>query len=127
MSAWITSITHVKAIVGWASKNDVAAVRGNERMMAQMLHNENVASVNYRYSEDTAPTAITWDGKFMALRPVEVIKACHCQDYQSCEHDGWDGSAAKALLEKIIDRAVGELPGYDEAPWGIDDPVGVLL
>ena len=48
---------------------------------------------------------------------VEIIKAVHCLNYQSCEVDGWDSHSAKYLLDRIEAHAVRKLPGYDEAPW----------
>ncbi len=125
MSAWICTLTHCKSIVAWAAKNGVYGVNGNEQKLAQMLHDENVKSVNFRYGEDTAPETVVWDGKYQDLRAIEVIKSCKCLDYQSCEHDGWDASDAKAFLDRVINGAIGRLPGYDNAPWGIEDRVEV--
>ncbi|BBX54651.1 hypothetical protein [Mycolicibacterium poriferae] len=85
--------------------------------VGQMLVDENAASVNYRYDEDDAyiyayqrPRYTTWSG-------VE-IKALHCYEYQSCEHPA--GAPAKpTLLPRLERRLIGELPGYDDAPWAI--------
>ena len=49
---------------------------------------------------------------------VQVIKACNCLDYQSCEHDGWEASEAKSFLDSLISAACHRLPGYDAAEWG---------
>ena len=61
---------------------------------------------------------------FVEFSAVEVIKACHCFAYQSCEVSDWAGSWAKAACEAIESHAVRKLPGYQAAPWGIDDPEG---
>ena len=121
MSAWICTLTHVKSIVAWAANHGVRDVADRQREVAQMLHDENVTSVNYRYSDDVKPETVAWDGNHNTLTAVEVIKACQCLDYQSCEHDGWATSDAKAFLDRVIATAIGKLPGYESAPWGIED------
>ena len=87
--------------------------------VGQMLVDENAASVNYRYNEDDAyiyayqrPRHTTWSG-------VELIKALHCYEYQSCEHPGWRTSQAHSFCRALEHRLIGELPGYDDAPWAI--------
>lgn len=115
--------------------------------LGQLLWDENVASVSYRYggeSRDTLPGPVGEDyvyvhrGASLAPRPdpVRVLKACDCYEYQSCEHPGWSASEARAALEAIRSAAIHALPGYDAAPWGEveygaategrPDPVSVL-
>ena len=53
-------------------------------------------------------------------------KAIDCYEYQSCEHAGWPRSEARALCAALRHRLIGELPGYDAAPWGIEDAAPVL-
>ena len=62
---------------------------------------------------------MVYDAFATSLRPIDVIKACHCQEYQSCEHDGWETSTAKAIVDAIEGAASRALPGYDDAPWEI--------
>jgi hypothetical protein len=101
--------------------------------VGQMLVNTNRASVNHRYagSEDS-------DGRlFVARKPAvyryprcgprelgwsgaELLKAINCYAYQSCELDDWSDSEAQAFCEALKDRLICRLPGYDDAPWGID-------
>ena len=83
---------------------------------------ENRASVNHRYNEDEfeAPYTLTrYAGPF---NPVAIIKAIHCYRYQSCEHPGWKASEAHDLCEALESRMIHELPGYDAAPWEVNDP-----
>jgi hypothetical protein len=49
------------------------------------------------------------------------LKAISCYEYQSCEHPGWRKSEAHAFCEALRDMAIGCLPGYDDAPWEIND------
>lgn len=54
------------------------------------------------------------------IDPVVTLKSIACYSYQSCEHDGWETSRAKELCDRLRDGAISALPGYEQAPWGID-------
>jgi len=99
--------------------------------IGQALWCTNVASVLHRYPRDTPATAPGPIGEtyyYGKHRPaahadwkmVQILKACHCYEYQSCEHPEWETSEAHAILAAIESAAVRALPGYDDAPWGID-------
>jgi hypothetical protein len=53
------------------------------------------------------------------LTPIEIIKAVHCLQYQSCEHEEWQTSEAAQNCHQIVHQAASLLPGYEAAPWGI--------
>jgi hypothetical protein len=127
MSAFIVNDNHISALVRWACRDnlryyrrnaDGVGVAGNEQRIAQLLLDENIKSVNHRYNE-TTEQAIVYDAFATNLLPIEVIKACHCLAYQSCEHDGWEASEAKCILDSIEAAAIRRLPGYDAAKWEI--------
>ena len=129
MSAFICSDKHINSIVRFACKNNIAvyygnptrrwAVPGEEQKTSVALHTENVNSVNYRYQSSHPVDGIQYDPFVSDLRPIEVIKACDCLAYQSCEHAEWDTSLANALLKEIQRKAVTLLPGYESARWEI--------
>ncbi len=52
--------------------------------------------------------------------PVEIIKAAQCFDYQACETDDWKESVACKIIQHIEGTAIRMLPGYEQAPWGLD-------
>ena len=54
-----------------------------------------------------------------AITPVAAIKLAQCYQYQANEHDGWEGSRAKDITDRLIGAAIGKLPGYESAPWGL--------
>ena len=104
--------------------------------VGQMLWSENLASINARYVDTIdnplgCPGPANFEGpasidayrftRTQQLEPVKVIKAIHCYDYQSCEHDGWKASEAHQFCEALEARMVSSLPGYNEAPWGLDE------
>lgn len=100
--------------------------------VARILMTENIKSVCHRYDEEETKyyfdelsvdiTPADWARvKAIRLTPVELIKLIHCLDYQSCEHSGWNDSLAKRILDELEAILVYQIPGYEEAPWGIDD------
>ena len=99
--------------------------------VANMLWCENIKSVSNRYPHESSATlpgtteksrvitARDFEGvRWLRFDPVQVIKACHCFDYQSCEHDEWEASEAKAFIEALKASVCHRLPGYDAAQWG---------
>lgn len=98
--------------------------------VANMLWQENIKSVSHRYPNESSATLPGPIGGSFVIEPhhikpyrvrvevVQVLKACHCYAYQSCEHDGWKTSDAKAFIDALESQAVRKLPGYDEAEWG---------
>lgn len=107
------------------------------RAIGQMLWDENAASVRCRYpdcgldSDMPGPMRETFVYDIHvplagATDWVQVLSACHCYRYQSCEHDGWEGSEALAFLEALLNRAEHFVPGYEDAVWGAPVPAHPL-
>lgn len=129
MSAFICSDNHINSIVRFACEQGVAtysvnpalrwSVAGREQETAELLRAENVRSVNYRYLQDDPDVGINYNPFAPDLRAIEVIKACDCLAYQSCEHPEWDSSLACSLLKVIQRKAIDLLPGYSNAQWEI--------
>ncbi|HEY1801915.1 MAG TPA: hypothetical protein VGG46_13375 [Terriglobales bacterium] len=98
--------------------------------VANLLWRENIASVSARYPNESSATlpgpcrenfVIEPDNfpiRFTLYRPVQVIKACDCYEYQSCEHKTWQTSEAHAFVSALRRTAWHALPGYDQAEWG---------
>ena len=129
MSAFICSDRHINAIVRFASTNNVRVIHGNptislvvagkEQHVSELLLSENMKSVNYRYGTSDAATGIDYDSFAPDLRAIEVIKACDCLAYQSCEHPEWNESFACRFLHEVQRKAIQLLPGYDKARWEV--------
>jgi hypothetical protein len=116
----------------WHNMNDTTEMirAGN------MLWQENIKSINARYPDtvgnfDNMPGPVdenfTFSEKdievcFEAFKPAQVLKSCHCLDYQSCEHDGWEASEARAFLQALESNAMRHVPGYEDAEWGAPEP-----
>jgi hypothetical protein len=89
--------------------------------VADVLMNENIRSVNARYSEAEEMKGMKF--KTIAVsNTIDVVSCCDCLDYQSCETEDWNSTLAHALLKKIHKMAtykVLKASGLDSAPWGI--------
>lgn len=94
-----------------------------------MLLAENVRSVGYRYGTNDPsdlPGPIAQDNTIyrhdgtIHLNPVATLKSIQCYEYQTCEHPAWATSPAKAFCEALTSAVIKDLPGYEDAPWGID-------
>lgn len=108
-------------------------VRANQ--VGRMLWAENLASINARYTDtiehpENCPGPNDFNGietvadytfkRTPRIPPVAILKAINCYEYQTCEHEGWPTSQAKAFCDSLTASVINSLPGYDESPWGID-------
>jgi hypothetical protein len=123
MSAFICNHSHVTALAVYAARNRIlGCTDANE--IGQMLHAENVRSVNYRYDETTPPSfeLCEW-AAFQPFALAQIIKAARCLDYQSCEHPGYPQSEAAKMLQAITaGHPSRDMVGYDDAEWEITPP-----
>lgn len=139
MSAWIVSKGHIDRMVSTALAWELISVE-HATAIGRTLWVENLKSVAERYPDDKSGErsgsgetdkeikSYEFTAEVPPLTPVEMMKAIHCLDYQSCEHDGWPESVACKLLTEFIAEVLARtgstidqssrLPGYDEAPWG---------
>lgn len=137
MSAFIVDDMHINAIVTYAidhrldyysadAKTRIAITSDNAEAVGRILMDENVRSVCARYSEvadDEKSAGATYSFKRfpVPLTSIEIIKACDCLAYQSCETDNWEESLAWNIINAIKGSAVHGIGGYEAAPWEITD------
>lgn len=146
MSAYMVDRNHINYLVSAAVNSNnfsywdesrqerVDVNRANASEVGQMLWNENHYSVATRYNSldeglDKLPGVIGEDYQFeyvdcvfLSIRPVELLKACHCFEYQSCEHDGWEDSLAYNFIDTLAKHYMRRLAGYEAAEWGAPEP-----
>ena len=150
MSAWVVSRAHIDALVAtiiygpsdakfwgglWNSDQKRFYDASDADELGRELWLTCFESVQHRYPSKQ-PSELPGHGHDLAeaetyrfplatvkIPAVWAIKQCHCLRYQSCEHPGWEDSRSKRLLCNLADSCTDALPGYDEAPWGLDDPV----
>jgi len=100
--------------------------------LGKLLVKENLSSIHARYPDTIADPKhtpgpcdqywlqpYTWTRPTRRLNAVEALKALACYEYQSCEHQEWESSAARQFCESLRHALIGCLPGYDEAEWGV--------
>jgi hypothetical protein len=71
----------------------------------------------YRSSDARVPRALIPPPASTAV----IAKQIAHYEYQSCEHEEWESSEAHAFCHAFVDCLLGSLPGWSEAPWGIDE------
>ncbi len=130
MSAFIVNEYHISQLIRYGSHRDVSMcvngvfdrrMSGKEQELMAILVKANFESVNHRYEENTPAMPGAYAPDFeRVLSPVQVIKACNCYDYQSCEIDNYETTDAAKNIEAIRSRAINALPGYEEAEWEIE-------
>jgi hypothetical protein len=136
MSAFIVSHAHINALVSamldarmsyWTGQDRVYVTRANAEEVGRILLAENVRSVTHRYGgrldddEQNAAALYRFAYAGRPRSPVQLIKAVHCLDYQSCETEDWESSIAWRICQAILANATTKLPGYETAAWEITD------
>ena len=124
MSAFIVSPYHIDAIVSWCMFDRVPVFPATvtPASLARQLFDANVDSVDFRYREKN-PREYTFTHRPEAQRlsPAQIIKACDCLMYQSCEVPNWEETRAHDALLKIINHAARSGPDYDAAAWALEE------
>lgn len=152
MSAYIVPKEHIDALVRagldagrngsplrWYHNNEGHALRyDNATEVGKMLWAENVKSLNKRYPDtqeslsgypgpsDFTPFSVDlyrFEGYANgSVVPEKALKALHGYEYQTCEHDGWEGSEAYRFVRSLERALISKLPAYDRADtWSVDD------
>ena len=148
MSAFVVDRAHIEFLVsaamsrrlsparlgpmGWQGATGRKSLACNDyehaAAVAQMLWDENVRSVRYRYPDctDDLHGPIDCDFQYGEHRhasltpdPVAVLKAIAGYAYQTCEHPEWETSEAFSFCESLKAHAINVLPGYAEAAWAV--------
>ena len=133
MSAFLCTDYHFNTLAAYAANQERRigwSGHTNPQITATLLKKENVRSLHHRYPDD--PWWRDTDAEFEAAiifdssiqypdDPATILKACDCYDYQSCETDDYRQSEAAKLIDGIRSYAIHNLPGYDDAPWGLGE------
>lgn len=146
MSAYIVNPYHLNLIVTFAADamllstgrrfyapRRVAAMleagqEPAEAIIARMLHEENVRSVNHRYRSATPPVAPVFATERLgAMSRPEMLARMHrhvaCLMYQSCECHDWKESLAGQFLTALRDYITDELVAATLAKHAPDENV----
>lgn len=127
MSAFVVSDKHISAMIQTVTMSGRASyywngerhdMRGQRQEIGQKLLDENYRSVNARYSDSDEPHQFVMQ-RVDRVSMVQLIKACHCYNYQACETNDWNETEAHAIVKGIEAYAVRRLPGYEQSDWEI--------
>jgi len=132
MSAWMCTKTHIGVLAEYYARSSEESPALFEELYLEtfeLLNQANCESLAARYGDpieenrhEVAPGFFAMGRNRYRGNPVAIIKAAHCFEYQACEYEGWARSEACKRVQAIIKAATFEIPGYGDAPWGIDDP-----
>lgn len=120
MSSFHVSDLHINALLSW-SRIHRPILTGNTRYdltqsedygrVGAILRDCNNASMDARYhDEPVGYLPKTFD--VSQLSAINIVSACDCLAYQSCEYDGWETSDGKKMVDQIKDSATMLVPGY---------------
>lgn len=133
MSAYICDFYHLSVLAVAIHQRVGISDHYSPERIAAILHAENVKSVEFRYGHSAIaepfliePEPFTFDPRARRYHQrhstVELIKACHCYQYQACEQPKWEQSQAYDFVQRLINQLTRELPGYQGAAWGLNEP-----
>jgi hypothetical protein len=135
MSAYIVTLEEIRFLVSAAQLwdlywyHDGKANRihrvddGAAATAGQMLWDENIRSVDFRYRETTDRTAYVYGRHncawgFRIAGPnlaIQVLRLLATYEYQACETDNWPDTEAHAFCRMLRGEAIRRLPGYESA------------
>ena len=123
MSAFICNHSHVTALAVYAARNRMLGWT-DANQIGELLHAENVESVNYRYGEATRPDFASANGprstRFPACRSSRPPAASITSP--ASIRAGRRATRASCWRRSSATTASRDLPGYDEAEWEITPP-----
>lgn len=119
MSAFIVNDYHINALVSYGAQQGTSFYWKGKRFafdretapeLAAELYSENVRSVNSRYSERNRRKGFNFQRVLIDdLEPADIICACDCLRYQSCETSNYDRTLARAATVAIREAAIHAL------------------
>ena len=132
MSAWIVSKRHIDALVYWLDKSGIS--KADKDALGGRLWSENYRSIRARYGDRDRRPTYHYEKPLPKTSPsyyddfdpenIDQIQALvHCYDYQTCEHDEYEGSPVQRMiikLDKYLTRNGADWKREGtKAPWGI--------
>ena len=134
MPAYMVSRSHILYLV--AAMRYYSILRDGDKEVAQLLWDENRKSIEYRYpdtinhpknipgqiGEDFIIRSTDLTRSFKTIEPLQVLMSCNCYCYRSCEHEEWQTSRAKRIIDNLKAEVIRQLPGYKDCIWGSPEP-----
>ncbi len=118
MSAYVCSKQHIQTIAAAYAE----MFTDDTLRVLNILHKENVKSVNYRYDQTTKLTSFRKVDTIKPVSKMQLFKLIECLNYQSCEHDGWYTSKAYSRLELLRGYILKDvLAAYNTTEENVND------
>lgn len=119
MSAWIVSKGHIDALV------QSLVVEGLVPMdkaleVGQMLWHENHLSIQARYGDEPNTPDYTPEMIEVPLDDAIIAMQARCFDYQTCEHEDYETSDAKRLMDALVELLRARNGGGENWPHDVD-------
>lgn len=93
----------------------------NPDVLGQILVNQNFKSVNFRYKDKSPSFKFKYELSHDQFTNVQLLKACDCYDYQSCETPNYEQSLVAKIIDKIRSQLICSLNGYADSEWTIEE------
>ena len=116
MSAYQVSPPTIDIIVSYLIEHGIVERERGDAVALDMWR-ENAKSIAYRYHDDNLIKALDEAGpyvgftRYVGVSPVGAHGCAQCFDYQACEHPGWSGSNARALVHAVIQSTTSASKG----------------
>lgn len=133
MSAFIVNDYHINALASFALAHKISFYwKGEWRKfdhdttqdLAAELYSENVRSVNSRYNERNRRKGFAFNRVAVDhLTPSDIISACDCLRYQSCETSNYERTLAWKITNVIREEAISQLIDSNRC-WELQKPEG---
>lgn len=135
MSAFLCNNVHLSSLANWICEEKLYVYgdiksEGDETInfaVFKALYRENVKSLQARYPKDwqeliyyccePSEYKLYWK----PVKPIAKIKAAQCFNYQACEHEDYQNSLIKRMIEHFIGRQICKIEGYENAEWEIEE------
>lgn len=130
MSAWIVDRAHIDVLVQ-ALTTEAGMAQGTADEIGRTLWRENLRSVAHRYPgdedgqrpgpldfKDSDVDTYIYREPSVTIPEAGVVHAVQCYVYQSCEHQGWEGSLSAKWMQTLVLRHDG-ITG--DGPWGFEE------
>lgn len=116
MSAFLCSDYHIATMAGYIAKTIKAEsnIDIDLQMLANKIKHVNIASVDYRYNENTRKTKCNLKARDINANDFAALYACW--DYQACEGNQLDYVIMSGFLKGFADKGNRT---FSEINWSI--------
>ena len=112
MSAFLVGNKTINAIVQGAIEEGIITTQEANKVGKKLLR-ANLYSLKVRYGDPMTiketVNSYSFTKNYEKTSDHQVIQACHCLDYQSCEYDSWRKSEACKIVDAVEEAKLKKL------------------